>query len=255
MNAKSEAMTTVRRFVDRVRRRSRIEDGVAGAVVFICGACGAAVGWPLGVLALAPGCAVAFLGARLLARALLRPPPRSRVAAWIESATPELRDTLATAVEAGNLAEASAEYAAPRIADARPGALLPARVRRQRAALVASAVTALVVISVVASLARPGTGAEDGSGTSVPVAPEVSEAIGEGDAKDPRGVTTVEVVPAVDTESRMTLRAVAVPRERKSDAGPVDATEILVSSPQGFERAVELFVTHEKVEGDDRRDD
>jgi len=260
MNAQGEttaaaAMTTVRQFVDRVCWRARVEDVAAGAAAFVCGTSGAAVGWSLafggagilGALVLAAGCAVAFLGARLLVRAALWPPSRSRVAAWIESAIPELRDALATAIEAGHLAESSAEYAAPRIADARPGALLPSKVRRQRVALVVTAVAVLLAISVVASVAKPEVRVESGVRSSASVAPEASDTVGEGDAEDLRGIVTGEVAPAAQPESRMTLRAVAVPRYDASEAGAVDATAILVGSPQGFERAVELFVTREEA--------
>ncbi|MHC5053731.1 MAG: hypothetical protein ACYTKD_03320 [Planctomycetota bacterium] len=255
------ATITIRRFVDRVRRRSRAEDAAAGGVAFVCGTCAGTVGWMLasggaGTLAapvLAAGCAVAFLGARRLARAVLRAPSRARVAAWIEDAMPELRDALATTVEAGPLAEVSAEYAAPRIGQARAGALLPAPARRARAWLVAGALAVLLAGCVVAFLATPdargpepraeagrGPGTADAPGAMGASTMPAAGAVRDSDL--PGEAAAVDVVAAEGRAGQMTLRAVAAPRDRARGAGPADATEILVSSPQGFERAVELFM-------------
>ncbi|MHC4250810.1 MAG: hypothetical protein ACYS9X_16920 [Planctomycetota bacterium] len=255
------ATITIRRFVDRVRRRSRVEDVAAGTVAFVCGTCAATVGWMLasadaGTLAapvLAAGCGVAFLGARRLARAALRPPSSARAAAWIENAMPELRDALATAVEAGPLARASAEYAAPRIAGARAGALLPAPARRARAALVAGALAVLLAGSSAALWARPGARGPDpraeagrGPGTAdEPGAPGIPKGPGAAAVRDsdlPGLPAAVDVVTAVGRARQMTLHAVAAPRDHAPGVGSADATEVLVSSPQGFERAVELFM-------------
>lgn len=263
------AIIAIRRFVDRVRRRARAEDAMAGVAAFVCGTCAATVGWSLAsggagvVTALATlatlvgaaGCVVALLGARLLARAALRPPSATRAAAWIERAIPELRDALATAVEAGPLAELSAEYAAPRIADARVGALLPAPARRARAALVAGAVGILLVVSVATAMVKPGArppvhGA--GGGRAIGQGLETAAPPGALGTLKASGATAA-VTPAGGRERRMTLRAIAAPRDRAAGAGSVDATEILVSSPRGFERAVELFVAGGKAarrEGD-----
>ena len=113
--ASETAGMAIRRFVDRVRRRSRAEDAVAGAAALVCGTGAGSVGWMLasggvsaaGMVLVPAGCVAGALGARMLARAVFRPPPRERAAAWVEGAMPDLRDSLATALEAGSLAEAS----------------------------------------------------------------------------------------------------------------------------------------------------
>jgi len=253
MSVSSDA--TVRRFVERVRRRSLAGDMAAGGVALVCGACGATFGWVLasaGAGALASllfvaSCGVAFLGGRRLARALARPPTVARVAAWIENAMPELRDTLATAVESGPLARVSAEYAAPRIEGLRAGALLPASERRDRAGLAAGALGVLLAASVMV-LAVKAPGEQKPMTVETPSAIGTATASGAADEKhslEP-GNTTVEDkgLPG----PRLMLRAVAATRAPLVEDGRVDPADILVSSPRGFERAVELFVTRE---GDD----
>jgi len=253
MSASSE--TTVRRFVERVRRRSLAGDIAAGGAALVCGACGATIGWVLasaGAGALASllfiaSCALAFLGARRMARALVRPPPVARVAAWIETAMPELRDTLATAVESGPLARVSAEYAEPRIADMRAGALLPAGERRVRAGLVAGALGVLLAASVMV-LAVNGAGLHDAGTVETPRLIGAAMVSGSADEKHSLVPGKAPVEDADLPGPRLMLRAVAVPGERVSEDGRVDAADILVSSPRGFERAIELFVTNEDAE-------
>jgi len=247
MSASSDA--TVRHFVERVRRRSLARDIAAGGLALVCGACGATLGYVLASagagglasLLFAACCGVAFLGGRRLARALVRPPPVARVAAWIENAMPELRDTLATAVESGPLARVSAEYAAPRIEGARAGALLPAGERRGRAGLVAGALGVLLAASVMALAVKAPSGQE-------PVTVEPSRATGdvhEGRSVEPRDATVEDAdLPG----PRLMLRAVVSTHDPLGDNGRVDAADILVSSPPGFERAVELFVANENAE-------
>jgi len=253
MSASSDA--TVLRFVERVRRRSLAGDIAAGGLALVCGVCGATLGWVLasagaGALAsllLVASCGPTFLGGRRLARALVRPPPVARVAAWIEREMPELRDTLATAVESGPLALVSAEYAAPRIEGVRAGALLPAGERRGRAGLVSGALGVLLAASVMVLVVN-------GSGRQEPVTVEPPRAIGaataSGNADEEHPVATGDAAAhdAALPGPRLMLRAVVSTRDPLGENGRVDAADILVSSPRGFERAVEIFVTNENAE-------
>jgi len=253
---------SVRRFVERVRRRSLAGDIAAGGMALVCGACGATLGWVLasaGAGALASllfvaSCGLAFLGGRRLARALARPPTLSGVAAWIESAMPELRDTLATAVESGPLARVSAEYAAPRIADVRAGALLPQRERRERAGIVAGALGVLLAASVMALAVKAPDGQKPVTVRS-PRAIGSSNAPGTAGGAGPVGLRDAAAEDAALPARRLILRAVAAPRDPRGGDGRVGEADILVASPRGFERAVELFVIREDAgahEGDDR---
>lgn len=243
-------LTAVRRLVGRARLFARAEDASAGAIACLMGICGArmALGAASGGagLALAAALGVAFAGAAcvacgtwLVARALFRPPSAAAAAGWIERALPGLRDSLATAVEGGPLARVSAEYAAPRIAGARAGALLPASGRRARAAAVVAATAALCAGLAVGSC--PPEGAPSAPARSLP-APSASgerrgaprEARGEGVAP--------EALRGAPRRAGLTVRAAASPRPPARAPGPVEATEILLRSPVGFERAVEAFL-------------
>lgn len=244
-------LAAVRGLVGRARLFARAEDASAGAIAFLEGMCALrmAVGAASGGagLALAAALGVAFAGAAcaacgtwLVARALFRPPSAAAAAGWIERALPGLRDSLATAVEGGPLARVSAEYAAPWIAGARAGALLPAAGRRARAAVVVAATAALCAGLAVGS--RSPEGAPPVPARSLPGA--AASADGRGAPVGPRGEGVApEVVRGAPRRAGLTVRAAASPRPRARAAGPVDATEILLRSPVGFERAVEAFLS------------
>jgi len=243
----------LRRLVAQVRLRGRIAHGLAGAVILACGAGAAALAWTAEVTAagavllapaLAASAALAAAGAAMLAGAAFRPPTEKRIADWIEIALPQLRDSLATALEGGPLAPVAAAYAARRIDPAAVRAVEPARRRRARPALLAAAGVVLVWTCLARFQAAAGRNAPGGAGAPGPDRPaaggdagaEPSRPVAYPPPDEPSAALDVKIVvrPA-DVE-----RPTAAPRH--SNQGAAAASEVLLGAPEGFERAVELFM-------------
>lgn len=247
----SAGLDTVSRFVERVRRRSRALELAGGAVAFAAGTFGLAAGaltpaasfWKaVPVLVAAGGLGVAIAGGLMAARALLRPPLAREVADWIERAAPELRDSLATSVEKGPLAEVSARYAASRLAHIRELAPEPRPRRRARGAVfAASAVVLGAGLLGLLLLPEPEATAGAGPGTPGAEAPAGGTSTGGSAERERPAGRDSRGPPGTPPAVEVVVRAGAPRRPDRPRLGSAPAGEVLLSSPEGFERAVELF--------------
>ena len=256
-------------FVGRVRRRARALDLAAGAAACASGGIALVLGmlvpaasyWcAVPALVSVAGLGVALAGALMTARAVFGPPAAGEVADWIERATPELRDSLATSVEGGPLAGVSARYAAPRLARVPEAAVGPPGRRGARALVLAASavvlgagVLARAIVPPASTVPRPGAAAptakvpHPGVDTTdvrkQPVRPEAAASV---KASVPDRTGGVEVI----------VRAGPGAAAESPARGRAKAGEVLVSSPAGFERAVELFMDglpEQANDGTDRR--
>ncbi len=126
-----------------------------------------------------------------------------------------------------------------RLQSIRASAFVPPRERRMRRAVLASSVAILCLGVLVRLLAA---GIRDDVTQAPPVRPSAVPGLRAGVPRSPPptalppkergGPLAVEIVARPAAPG-------AIPRPRP---GPVDAAKILVSSPEGYERAVELFV-------------
>jgi len=235
----AEDLILLRRLLARARTRYRalelaagsvaIASGLAAAAIEVFGGAGSCTGLAA-VLAGAGGVAFAAISSGVLARAIFAPPDEKDSAAWGEAVFPELREALVTAVEGGPFAPVCARRAflALRGREAKLARVEPARRARARTALVGGALAALCIAIAARSVGHPapvepGAPAEDTKKieTPLPERPAVREA---------EPVSAPEVIAAARKQPRREF-----PRR-------ADAAAILLSAPQGYEKAVELFV-------------
>jgi hypothetical protein len=253
--AGGDALATVLAFVTAARRRIvRRRLGAAALLVAAGVVCTLASPFlapastdgpgTAGSIAMALGGTVCAAGTLCAAMAWRGRPSVHTVACWAERELPDLRDSLATAVEGGSLAPVCAEYAARRLPRGAAVELEPARSRWRRRALVAGALSlaALSFLAVVLTRrgsgqpsSRPATCPESGRGSSRPAPGRNSrerarpfKTAGEGQGPGPCRTepSTVEATPVRDGGARQ-ARTTVVPADAalqvRTAAVPADA--------------------------------
>lgn len=184
------------------------------------------------------GALVAAYASLELARVLYAAPNDADVALWVERELPSLRDSLITALEGGPLASTSAEYAMARLRTAQRASATAGHSHGEaaRTRLVWSGAVALLMAIAV----RVAVGFAVDEGIEAPLQLDAP----------PEELAEVEVFalpPTRNVAAYVPMFGVVAPgREpagESSRGGSLDAADILLSSPPGYERAVELYIS------------
>ncbi len=253
-----------------IRRRWRAWGSAAGAATLAFGLVSVALVWTVPEMTVSPvflmPAALAapltvLAGVLVLFHVAFIAPGAARMADLVERSRPGLRDSLATALERGPYAPASAAYAAGRI-DPKP------RLRglAMKSLVVWPALVAGSVLVLAGSVAVRGLSSRAGEEGTVPLrsskglslfppparaidGAEPSEGTGAGDPAE-GAADRVPEAPAAG----LVIRAVEPARAAPSTGRAATAADVLLSAPEGFERAVELFVTGTPFTAEGARD-